>query len=127
MSKAHASEESSSKDLVEEEDEKQKKSKENNHEEDECKTPLLSQEQRIPAPQSCPPAPKKRKRRGRVLRKRKLSKLEFFENTGKEEVDSFFQSSSHEISTTTSPVAPETKETSTATSKNKKRRKNPRN
>nr|XP_027125716.1 cyclin-dependent protein kinase inhibitor SMR2-like [Coffea arabica] len=106
MSEAHAVEESSSKNLSEEDEKKPKKSG-TNHEEDQCKTPV-SQDQKIPAPQTCPPAPKKPKRRG-ISRKRKLSKLQFFEKTGQEEVESFFQSSSSEMSSTTSShVAPET-------------------
>ncbi|KAL3530484.1 hypothetical protein ACH5RR_009806 [Cinchona calisaya] len=122
MSKADALEEqSSSKGSQEEEDydEKTKKS-ENiiNIDDEECKTPI-SQDQKIPAPQSCPPAPRKRKRG--VSCKRKKTKLQFFENNTdqKEEVESFFRSSSCEISTSVS-VAPET----TRPSK-KKRRKNP--
>lgn len=121
MSKAHATDESSSKD-VNEEDEKKPKKSGNDHEEDQCKTPV-SQDRKIPAPQTCPPAPKKQKRRG-IPRKRKLSKMQFFEKTAKEEVESFFQSSSGMSSTSSSHVEPETAtETQTTSSKNKKRRK----
>ncbi|KAF8395315.1 hypothetical protein HHK36_019258 [Tetracentron sinense] len=56
---------------------------------DECRTPK-SDEQSIPVIRNCPPAP--RKRRPVVLCKRKLSELQFFEITGRTEVDSFFQS-----------------------------------
>ncbi|KAF8403166.1 hypothetical protein HHK36_011263 [Tetracentron sinense] len=56
----------------------------------ECQTPN-SDEHKIPAIQSCPPAPQKKRRV--VLCKRKLSELQFFEIKGREKVDSFFRSS----------------------------------
>uniref|UniRef100_A0A2P2II39 Cyclin-dependent protein kinase inhibitor SMR1-like n=1 Tax=Rhizophora mucronata TaxID=61149 RepID=A0A2P2II39_RHIMU len=57
---------------------------------DNCKTPT-SEEQKIPAILSCPPAP--RKPRMAVSCKRKLSELDFFENVNRGEVESFFRSS----------------------------------
>ncbi|KAK4762887.1 hypothetical protein SAY86_008655 [Trapa natans] len=51
------------------------------------RTPV-SEHQKIPSARSCPPAP--RKRRPPVTpRKRKL--MQFFEATGREEVESFFE------------------------------------
>ncbi|KAJ9159870.1 hypothetical protein P3X46_025327 [Hevea brasiliensis] len=58
---------------------------------DECRTPT-SEEHKIPAILSCPPAPRKPRRRT-VLRKRKLSEFEFFEIVNRQEVESFFGSS----------------------------------
>lgn len=55
-----------------------------------CRTPT-SLDHRIPTIQSCPATP--RKKQGRVfLHKRKLTFLDFFENTRREEIESFFQS-----------------------------------
>ncbi|KAF9674939.1 hypothetical protein SADUNF_Sadunf10G0179800 [Salix dunnii] len=62
-----------------------------NSETDDCQTPK-SEEHRIPAVLSCPPAPRKAKRI--VSCKRKLREIDFFEIVNREEVDSFFQSSS---------------------------------
>ncbi|KAJ4837385.1 hypothetical protein Tsubulata_029282 [Turnera subulata] len=56
---------------------------------DGCRTPT-SEEHKIPAILSCPPAPRK-PRRG-VSCKRKLSEFDFFEIVKREEVDRFFQS-----------------------------------
>ncbi|XVE79354.1 hypothetical protein DITRI_Ditri14bG0051400 [Diplodiscus trichospermus] len=60
-------------------------------EEEGSKTPTSS-DQRIPTIQSCPPTPKKKARVN--FHKRKLSELQFFENTRSEEVESFFRSNS---------------------------------
>ncbi|XP_052185358.1 cyclin-dependent protein kinase inhibitor SMR13-like [Diospyros lotus] len=58
---------------------------------DECHTPT-SPETRIPEVRSCPPAPKKPRRR--VSCKRRLSdELQFFEIVAREEIESFFRSS----------------------------------
>ncbi|KAG6765154.1 hypothetical protein POTOM_029172 [Populus tomentosa] len=61
-----------------------------NSETDDCQTPK-SEEHKIPAVLSCPPAPRKPRRSFSC--KRKLTELEFFEIVNREEVDSFFQSS----------------------------------
>lgn len=56
-----------------------------------CRTPT-SPGHRIPTTQSCPPTPRKQARLS--VHKRKWADLKFFENTrGKEELESFFQSS----------------------------------
>ncbi|KAG9139727.1 hypothetical protein Leryth_016669 [Lithospermum erythrorhizon] len=57
----------------------------NNEEEDECKTPR-STKNLIPKINSCPPAPKKSKRVPSCKRK-----LEFFEVTARQEIESFFK------------------------------------
>ncbi|KAG5237817.1 cyclin-dependent protein kinase inhibitor SMR [Salix suchowensis] len=62
-----------------------------NSETDDCQTPK-SEEHRIPAVLSCPPAPRKAKRI--VSCKRRLREIDFFETVNRDEVDSFFQSSS---------------------------------
>ncbi|KAE8661593.1 Detected protein of unknown function [Hibiscus syriacus] len=59
------------------------------HDENECRTPI-SKENKIPAVVSCPPAPKKPKRRG-VSCKRKLN---FFDIVNREEVDTFLKAAS---------------------------------
>ncbi|KAL7198294.1 hypothetical protein ACSBR2_020737 [Camellia fascicularis] len=57
---------------------------------EECRTPT-SQDHKIPAIQTCPPAPRKQ---GHVFsRKRKFPESQFFEATCREEIDSFFRSS----------------------------------
>ncbi|KAG5515630.1 hypothetical protein RHGRI_036617 [Rhododendron griersonianum] len=57
---------------------------------EECRTPT-SQHHRIPKTRTCPPAP--RKQGHRVFSpKRKMPELNFFENTRREEIESFFQS-----------------------------------
>ncbi|KAE8688711.1 hypothetical protein F3Y22_tig00110956pilonHSYRG00057 [Hibiscus syriacus] len=61
-------------------------------EKEECKTPTSS-DHKIPTIQSCPPTPKKKVRPDSFL-KRKLSELQFFETTRREEVESFFRSNS---------------------------------
>ncbi|OWM87624.1 cyclin-dependent protein kinase inhibitor SMR1-like [Punica granatum] len=55
--------------------------------EEECRTPT-SEENRIPALLSCPPAPKKP--RLALSCKRKLSELDFFEIVNRAEVEEFF-------------------------------------
>ncbi|KAE8734849.1 hypothetical protein F3Y22_tig00000715pilonHSYRG00374 [Hibiscus syriacus] len=60
--------------------------------EEECKTPTSS-DHKIPTIQSCPPTPKK-KVRSKFALKRKLSEVQFFETTRREEVESFFRSNS---------------------------------
>ncbi|XWS75243.1 hypothetical protein CRYUN_Cryun01aG0068800 [Craigia yunnanensis] len=55
----------------------------------ECLTPT-SEENKIPAVLSCPPAPRKPRKRA-VSSKRKLSELQFFEIVNREEVDAFFK------------------------------------
>ena len=55
----------------------------------ECLTPT-SEENKIPAVLSCPPAPRKPRKRA-VSCKRKLSELQFFEIVNREEVDAFFK------------------------------------
>ncbi|KAI8524188.1 hypothetical protein RHMOL_Rhmol13G0130500 [Rhododendron molle] len=57
---------------------------------EECRTPT-SQPHRIPKTRTCPPAPRKQ---GSVFSpERKMPELNFFENTRREEIESFFQSS----------------------------------
>jgi len=63
---------------------------ENSETDDDCQTPK-SEEHKIPAVLSCPPAPRKAKRN--ISCKRKLTEIDFFEIVNGEEVDSFFQSS----------------------------------
>ncbi|KAJ6744166.1 CYCLIN-DEPENDENT PROTEIN KINASE INHIBITOR SMR1-LIKE, partial [Salix purpurea] len=58
-----------------------------NSETDDCQTPK-SEEHRIPAVLSCPPAPRKAKRI--VSCKRRLREIDFFETVNRDEVDSFF-------------------------------------
>ncbi|PIA43557.1 hypothetical protein AQUCO_01900151v1 [Aquilegia coerulea] len=59
--------------------------------EDECRTPTSS-EYKIPLIETCPPAP--RKRRKLMLCKRKLwSEMQFFETDGQDKIDSFFRCS----------------------------------
>lgn len=58
----------------------------------ECRTPV-SEDHKIPAVQSCPPTPRKR---ARPVSSRKR-KLHFFESSGREEVELFFQSSFIEL------------------------------
>ncbi|XVF19826.1 hypothetical protein REPUB_Repub11eG0144000 [Reevesia pubescens] len=65
-------------------------------EEEACKTPSSS-DHKIPTSQSCPPTPKKKVRVN--SHKRKLSELQFFENTRSEEVESFFLSNSEPFTT----------------------------
>ncbi|XVF23463.1 hypothetical protein REPUB_Repub13aG0041000 [Reevesia pubescens] len=65
---------------------------EENKNEDECLTPT-SEENKIPLVLSCPPAPKKPKKRA-VSCKRKLSELQFFEIVNRDEVDAFFKAAS---------------------------------
>ncbi|KAF9674940.1 hypothetical protein SADUNF_Sadunf10G0179900 [Salix dunnii] len=60
-------------------------------EDDECCTPTSAQHE-IPAFLTCPPAPKKPRRRSPGSRKRRLSNLHFFEVVNREEVDLFFRS-----------------------------------
>ncbi|XVF82992.1 hypothetical protein PTKIN_Ptkin16aG0097000 [Pterospermum kingtungense] len=55
----------------------------------ECSTPT-SEENKIPTVLSCPPAPRKPRRRP-VSCKRKLSELEFFKIVNRDEVDAFFK------------------------------------
>uniref|UniRef100_A0A7N2QXB7 Cyclin-dependent protein kinase inhibitor SMR2 n=1 Tax=Quercus lobata TaxID=97700 RepID=A0A7N2QXB7_QUELO len=55
-----------------------------------CRTPT-SPDHKIPATQSCPPTPRKPARVS--VHKRKWTDLKFFENTRREELESFFQSS----------------------------------
>ncbi|CAH9097384.1 unnamed protein product [Cuscuta epithymum] len=58
--------------------------------EDSCRTPT-SQRDRIPAAVICPPAPLRPKRT--VLGKRKVSQIQFFENSnGRKEIEVFFAS-----------------------------------
>ncbi|KAL5717055.1 hypothetical protein ACHQM5_010133 [Ranunculus cassubicifolius] len=58
---------------------------------EECRTPT-SVESKIPKIETCPPAPRKR-RRVRLC-KRNLSEMQFFQIVGdQEEIDSFFKSS----------------------------------
>ncbi|GMN59823.1 hypothetical protein TIFTF001_028904 [Ficus carica] len=57
-----------------------------------CKTPT-SEDQKIPTTQSCPSTPRKPASDRVFRRKRTLSELHFFESTGREEVESFFRSS----------------------------------
>ncbi|KAJ8759158.1 hypothetical protein K2173_004165 [Erythroxylum novogranatense] len=61
---------------------------------DVCRTPT-SEVHMIPVVVSCPPAPRKPRRRSV---KRKLSEVEFFEIVNREEVESFFRSSFEVIS-----------------------------
>ncbi|BFG34561.1 hypothetical protein CerSpe_208350 [Prunus speciosa] len=56
---------------------------------DDCRTPT-SRDHKIPTIQSCPTTPRK-KGQAFVL-KRKLAVFDFFESTGREEVESFFRS-----------------------------------
>ncbi|PSR86538.1 Cyclin-dependent protein kinase [Actinidia chinensis var. chinensis] len=56
----------------------------------ECQTPT-SKDHKIPTVQTCPPV--RRKRGNSFPRKRKLSEFDFFEITGREEIESFFRSS----------------------------------
>ncbi|KAE8682432.1 hypothetical protein F3Y22_tig00111238pilonHSYRG00005 [Hibiscus syriacus] len=65
-------------------------------EKEECKTPTSS-DHKIPSIQSCPPTPKKKVRADSVL-KRKLSELQFFETTRRDEVESFFRSNTEPFS-----------------------------
>lgn len=61
-----------------------------NQQDQECKTPT-SCDHKIPPIQSCPPTPRKKVQ---VFHpKRKLPKMEFFESTHSDEVESFFESS----------------------------------
>ncbi|XVE99178.1 hypothetical protein REPUB_Repub03eG0174900 [Reevesia pubescens] len=62
---------------------------ENKNTQDECLTPT-SVENKIPAVFSCPPAPRKPRKKA-VSCKRKLSELQFFEIVNREEVDAFFK------------------------------------
>ncbi|XP_022764320.1 cyclin-dependent protein kinase inhibitor SMR1-like [Durio zibethinus] len=62
---------------------------EENKNQDECSTPN-SEENKIPVVSSCPPAPRKPRKRA-VSCKRKLSELQFFEIVNREEVDAFFK------------------------------------
>ncbi|XP_042477320.1 cyclin-dependent protein kinase inhibitor SMR2-like [Macadamia integrifolia] len=65
---------------------------EEKEEEEECRTPT-SEDHKIPVMRSCPPAPKKQRKVASC--KRKLSdELYFFEIVGRDEVESFFRSSS---------------------------------
>ncbi|KAJ4835614.1 hypothetical protein Tsubulata_010857 [Turnera subulata] len=68
---------------------------------EECKTPTSS-ESKIPAVQSCPPTPKKEVRV--FLHKRKRPddhQLHFFETANRDEVESFFRSSSFDLPAST--------------------------
>ncbi|KAJ4830922.1 hypothetical protein Tsubulata_050438 [Turnera subulata] len=58
--------------------------------EDQCHTPSSPEHKIRPAMLSCPPAPKKPKRKSR---NKKFSNLQFFETMNGEEVEMFFQSS----------------------------------
>lgn len=57
--------------------------------EDGCRTPT-SRESKIPMLQSCPPAPRKRRRV--ISCKRNLSETQFFEIVHRKEIESFFNS-----------------------------------
>ncbi|KAL6980276.1 hypothetical protein U1Q18_021919 [Sarracenia purpurea var. burkii] len=59
---------------------------------DECQTPT-SAEHKIPATLSCPPAPKKPRQLSGSC-KRKMCEIKFFEIVEREEIESFFRSSS---------------------------------
>lgn len=75
--------------------------RENNTEEEEentefdCHTPI-SEENRIPKILSCPPAPRKPRRRGPSC-KRKLKELQFFEIVNGDEIEGFFRSSFQQL------------------------------
>lgn len=68
------------------------------NEEECCKTPTSS-DHKIPTTQSCPPTPRKKVQVFSHHRKRKKPdhQFHFFEATGREEVDSFFRSTSSEM------------------------------
>ncbi|TQE13314.1 hypothetical protein C1H46_001121 [Malus baccata] len=63
----------------------------NDRQKDLCRTPA-SYDHNIPTIQSCPATPRKQAHGNVFLHKRKLARLDFFETTGREEVDSFFRS-----------------------------------
>ncbi|KAI4382291.1 hypothetical protein MLD38_008272 [Melastoma candidum] len=56
---------------------------------EECRTPT-SDDHKIPEARSCPPTPRKRPAPWNS-HKRKATELQFFESTGREEVESFFR------------------------------------
>ncbi|XP_043699789.1 cyclin-dependent protein kinase inhibitor SMR2-like [Telopea speciosissima] len=62
-----------------------------NNNNEECRTPT-SDEHKIPVMRSCPPAPKKQ-RRVISCKRKLLDELRFFEIVGREEIESFFRSS----------------------------------
>ncbi|KAM0996695.1 hypothetical protein ACFX14_006766 [Malus domestica] len=63
----------------------------NDRQKDLCRTPA-SYDHNIPTIQSCPATPRKQAHGNVFLHKRKLARFDFFETTGREEVDSFFRS-----------------------------------
>ncbi|TQE04008.1 hypothetical protein C1H46_010379 [Malus baccata] len=63
----------------------------NDRQEDLCRTPTSS-DHKILTSQSCPATPRKLAQGNVFLHKRKLARLDFFETTRREEVDSFFRS-----------------------------------
>lgn len=69
----------------------QEENKDQNDSRSECSTPT-SEENKIPAVLSCPPAPRKPRKTAAVSCKRKLSELQFFEIVHRDEVDAFFKS-----------------------------------
>ncbi|WCJ41642.1 hypothetical protein M5689_022497 [Euphorbia peplus] len=64
----------------------------------ECKTPT-SADHKITAVKSCPPTPTKKsvQLEPLIFHKRKFSDTDFFEDSNRDEVDSFFQSSFDQI------------------------------
>lgn len=68
--------------------------------EDDCRTPT-SEENRIPAILTCPPAPKKP--RPALSCKRKLSELDFFEALNHTEIEEFFRLASARIASDEAP------------------------
>ncbi|CAI0442522.1 unnamed protein product [Linum tenue] len=64
---------------------------ENSSEEEECRTPK-SAEFKIPAVLSCPPAPRKPRRKAIPCKRKLEPEFEFFDAVNREEVESFFRS-----------------------------------
>ncbi|CAL1386948.1 unnamed protein product [Linum trigynum] len=62
--------------------------------EEECRTPKSS-EFKIPAVPSCPPAPRKPKRKAIPCKRKLEPELDFFDAVNREEVESFFRSGFH--------------------------------
>ncbi|KDP43943.1 hypothetical protein JCGZ_05410 [Jatropha curcas] len=65
------------------------------NEQEECKTPTSS-DHKIPVSRSCPPTPRKKRPEPQLMflhNKRKLHENDFFEDTHRDEIDSFFRSS----------------------------------
>ncbi|KAG6619183.1 hypothetical protein I3842_Q105400 [Carya illinoinensis] len=76
-----------------------------------CRTPN-SQDHQIPTIQSCPPTPRKQPRA--FVQKRKWNELHFFETTSRDELESFFRTSSFQFPRVASqrPAAPKRRCTS---------------